>query len=54
MGEARGAYRISVGNHSGKRPLGRRRRRWDNRIKMDFRDVGYEDGKWIELARDRG
>ncbi|KAJ4427543.1 hypothetical protein ANN_25191 [Periplaneta americana] len=42
MGESRNAYRVLVGRPEGKRPLGRQRRRWDN-IKMDLREVGYDD-----------
>ena len=40
MGERRGAYRVLVGKHEGKRPLGRRRRRWEDIIKMDLQKVG--------------
>jgi hypothetical protein len=53
MGEERGAYRILVGRPEGRRPLGRPRRRWDDNIKMDIREVGWEDMNWIELAQDR-
>jgi hypothetical protein len=48
MGEKRNAYRILVGNPEGKRPLGRRRRRWVDSIKMDFRDGMVWIG-WIWL-----
>jgi hypothetical protein len=40
--EGRGAYRISVGRHEGRRPLERRRRRWEDNIKMDLQEVGWE------------
>jgi hypothetical protein len=40
MGEGRGVYRILVGRPEGKKPLGRPRRRWEDNIKMDFREVG--------------
>jgi hypothetical protein len=40
MGERRGAYRALVGKPEGRRPLGRPRRRWEDNIKMDFREVG--------------
>ena len=40
MGEGRGVYRVLVGKPEGKRPLGRRRRRWEEIIKMDLQEVG--------------
>jgi hypothetical protein len=39
MEEKRNAYRILVGKPEGKRPLGRRRRRWVDNIRMDFRGL---------------
>ncbi|KAJ4437782.1 hypothetical protein ANN_13720 [Periplaneta americana] len=53
MGEFRNAYRVLVGRPEGKRPLGRPRRRWENNIKMDLREVGYDGRDWIILAHDR-
>jgi hypothetical protein len=41
MGERRGAYRALVGKPEGRRPLGRPRRRWEDNIKMDLREVGW-------------
>jgi len=35
MGERRGAYRALVGRPEGKRPLEKRRHRWEDNIKMD-------------------
>jgi hypothetical protein len=43
MGEVRGAHNILVGRPEGRRPLGRPRRRWDDTIKMDLREIGFED-----------
>ena len=37
----------------GKRPLGRPRRRWDDKIKTDLQEVGGGCGDWMELAKDR-
>jgi hypothetical protein len=37
----------------GKRPLGRPRRRWANNIKMDLREIGWDDTDWIDLAQNR-
>jgi hypothetical protein len=40
MGERRGAYRVLVGKHEGKIPLGRLRSRWEYIIKKDLQEVG--------------
>jgi len=40
MGEGRGVHRVLVGKPEGKRPLGRPRRRWEDNIKLDLREVG--------------
>jgi hypothetical protein len=49
----RGAYRALVGKPEGRRPLGRPRRRWEDNIKMDLREVGWGGMDWISLAQDR-
>ncbi|KAJ4440092.1 hypothetical protein ANN_08225 [Periplaneta americana] len=51
-GQSRNAYRVLVGRPEGKRPLGRPRR-WEDNIKMDLREVGYDDRDWLNLAQDR-
>ena len=38
-----------MGKREGKRPLGRPKRRWEDKIKMDLRKVGCDPGKWIDL-----
>jgi hypothetical protein len=53
MGERRGAYRALVGKSEGRRLLGRPRRRWEDNIKMDLREVGCGGADWIDLAQDR-
>ena len=40
MGERRGLYRVLVGKPEGKRQLGRPKRRWEDNIKMNLREVG--------------
>ena len=42
-----------MGNPELKRSLGTPRRRWEDNIKMDFREVGRDPGEWIDLAEDR-
>ena len=39
-GDTRGVYRVLVGKHDGKRPLGKPRHRWEDNIKMDLQKVG--------------
>ena len=56
MGEKTDVCGVLVGKPVGKRPLGRRRRRWRDNIKIDLQEVRYGGMDWIELAhgRDRG
>jgi hypothetical protein len=53
MGKGRGVYRVLVGRPEGKRPLGKPRRRWEDKIKMDLRETGIDEANWIQLAQDR-
>ena len=52
MGERRGVCRVLVGKPEGKRPLGRRRRGWEDDIEMELQEVGCGGMDWIELAQD--
>jgi hypothetical protein len=52
MGEVKSAYEI-VAKPEGKRPLERPRRRWEDNIRMDFRETGREGVDWIHLTKDR-
>jgi hypothetical protein len=48
MGEERKVYKVLVGKPEGKRPLGRPRRRWDEGIRMELRELGVGGGvDWI-------
>ena len=44
MEERQCAYRVLVGRREGRRPLGRPRRRWEDNMKMDFREVEWGHG----------
>jgi hypothetical protein len=44
MGKRRGVYRVLAGKLTGKRTLGRHRRRGEHNIKRDIQEVGY--GAW--------
>jgi len=52
MGEGRGVHRVLVEKPEGKRTLGKHRRRWEDNIAMDLREVG-RGGDWMELAQNR-
>jgi hypothetical protein len=52
MEDRRGAYRILVRKPEGRRPLGRSRRRWEDNIKIDLREVGW-GMDWMDLAQDK-
>ena len=51
MEQSRHAYRVLVGKPEGKRLLGRPRRRWEDNIKMDLREVVCDPGEWIILLK---
>ena len=53
MEESRTVFKILTGKPTGKRPLGRPRRRWEDNIRMDFKDIGINAGNWVDLAQDR-
>jgi hypothetical protein len=47
------AYKIFVGKLEGKRLLGRPRCRWEDNIKVDITEIGWESADWIQLAQYR-
>jgi hypothetical protein len=50
MGEMRNMYNFLVGKPERKRPLERRRHRWEDSIRMNLREIGWEDVDWIHVA----
>jgi hypothetical protein len=53
MRQERNVYKVLVGKPEGKRPLGRPRHRWEDGIRMNLREIGWEGVDWIRLAQDR-
>jgi hypothetical protein len=53
MGERKGAYRVLMRKHQGSRRLGRPRRKWEDNIKMDLREVRWRGMDWLDLAQRR-
>ena len=44
---------MNTGKPTGKRPLGRPRRRWENNIRIDLEGIGNNAGNWVDSAQDR-
>jgi hypothetical protein len=53
MGEEKKVYKVLVGKPEGKRPLGRPRRRLEDGIRLDLREIGLGGVDWIRLSQDR-
>jgi hypothetical protein len=53
MGEERKVYRVLMGKPEVKSPLERPRRRWEDGIRMDLREIVWGSVDWIQLAQDR-
>ena len=43
---------ILTGKPTGKRPLGRFRRRWEDNIRMDLEEICINAGNWVDSAQD--
>ena len=52
MEVGRSAFKILTGKPTGRRPLGRPRRRWENNIRMDLADIGIIAGNWVDSAQE--
>jgi len=49
----RGTYRVSVGKHEGRRPLGRPKHRWQDNIKINLQEMGWRawtKSKWLRIG----
>ena len=53
MKEGSRAFKILIGKPTGKRPLGRPRRRWEYNIRMNLEEIGSNTGNWVDSAQDR-
>ena len=54
MKEGRSAFKSLSGKPTGKRQLGRPRRRWEDNIKMDLKEISINTRYWVDSAQDRG
>jgi len=53
MREMRNVHKILVRKCEGMRPIRRPRRRWENNIRIDLREIEWEDVYWFCLIQDR-
>ena len=53
MKEGRSAFKILACKPTGNRPIGRSRRRWEDNIRMDLKEIGINTRNWVDLAQDR-
>jgi hypothetical protein len=51
--EGRSVFKILTGKPTGKRPLGSPKRRWENNIRTDFKEIGFNMKNLIDLTQDR-
>jgi hypothetical protein len=53
MEEGRSAFRIISGKLTGKRPLGRPRRRWEDNSRKDLKEICINTRNWVDSAQER-
>jgi hypothetical protein len=53
MEEDTSAFNILTDTPTGKRPLGRPRRRWEDNIRMDIKEIGIYSKSRVDSAEDR-
>ena len=53
MEEGRSALKTLTGTPAGKRPLERPRRKWEDNIKIDLKEIGINTRNWVDSAQDR-
>ena len=53
MEEDRSAFKLLIGKPTAKRPLGSPRRRWEDNIRMDLKEMGINTRNVVDSAQDR-
>jgi hypothetical protein len=49
-GKGRSVYKVLVGRSKGKIPLRRPRRRWEDNIKLDLREIRIDGFGWLRIG----
>ena len=52
MEEGRSSFKIFIGKPKGKKALGGPRRRWEDNIKMDLKEIDINTRNWVDLTQD--
>ena len=53
MEEGSSVFKILTGTPTGKRPLGRPRRGWEDNIRMDLKEMGINTRNRVDLTQNR-
>ena len=53
MEECRRAFKILTATPTGKRPLGRPTRRWEDNIRTDLNEIGINTRNWADSSQNR-
>jgi hypothetical protein len=53
MEEGRSNFKILTGTPAQNTPLGRPRRRWEDNIIMDLKEIGINTRNWVDSHQDR-
>jgi hypothetical protein len=53
MEEGKSDFKMLIGTPAGKSPLGKPRRRWEEDIKMDLKEIGMNTRNWVDSAQDK-
>ena len=53
MEEGRTSFDVLIDAPTGKRPLGRPRRRWEDNIRMYLEEIVINAGNWVDSAQDK-
>jgi hypothetical protein len=51
MAESRNAFKFLMDKPAGKKPLGRPRRRWEDNIRMDLKEIGIDTRNLVDSAQ---
>ena len=51
MDEGRSAFKIATGKPTGKRPLGRPRRKWEENTRIYLKELGVNTSNWINSTQ---